>query len=146
MKLLTEKTADYSVGDVFYYRIKKVTYGAVFLFCQENNYLFAVSEKLTDETKESVQSVLNAPLYTLAWFSDVDLPSKRKLHYLGKVTVTGDFTNRAGLLAEENGSVYNNNAGQTKTLKHEYRSFALPGMTVKDVLNTRYVPLTHKYV
>ncbi|MBQ7161371.1 MAG: hypothetical protein IJR90_06665, partial [Clostridia bacterium] len=61
---------------------------------------------------------------------------------VGSVSVEGDYTDRAGLLADGSGSVYLKNCGQRATWRHEFRAFALRGAKVKDLLNTRYLPKT----
>ena len=143
MGLMIENERKYGAGEVFYYKSKGKLYGGIFLFKQRNYYLIAVSEEIAGSAREiDHESVTDAPLYTAAWFSDVDLLPKRRIHTVGFVSVEGDYTDRAGLLADGSGSVYLKNCGQRATWRHEFRAFALRDATMKDVLNTKFIPKT----
>ena len=140
---MLNKSIQYTPGDVFYYRAQKKRYGGVFLFYQEPFYLIALSEEITVPVQcIRVEDVLRSPLYTLAWFSDTELLAPRRIHRIGKVNVIGDFSNRAGLLIDGQGSVRLKNVGQSATWKHAFSSFTLRDTVIGDVLSTRSVPKT----
>ncbi len=142
MGILIRNTNDYAVGEVFYYRSKGKTFGGVFLFHQLEYYLIALSEEITKPPKTiCADDVLQSPLYTLAWFSDVDLLLPNRLHQIATIQLDADYSNRAGLLINDQG-VTIRNVGQSATWKHEFRSFALNNTAVKSILNNRFVPKT----
>lgn len=142
MGILIKNTLNYSAGDVFYYKSKNKVYGGVFLYRQQGLYLIALSEEILKRTRTICASdILQLPLYTLAWFSDVELLLPQRLHLIDRITITDDYSNRAGLLIDEQG-VFLKNVGQSTTWKHEFRSYALRDTIVKDVLTNRYVPKT----
>ena len=89
-----------------------------------------------------MEDVLCSPLYTLAWFSEVELVMPSRTHRIGTVAITDDYSNRAGLLIDGQGGVLLKNDGQGATWRHEHRVFALRDAFVEDVLNTRFVPKT----
>jgi len=142
MGILIKNTMNYSAGDVFYYKSKKKVFGGVFLYRQQDYYLIALSEEILKQTRTiCANDILQLPLYTLAWFSDVELLLPQRLHLIDRMTITDDYSNRAGLLIDERG-VFQNNIGQSTTWKHEFRSFVLRDTIVKDVLINKYVPKT----
>lgn len=143
MGILSKNTLNYSAGDIFYYISKKRVFGGVFLYCQHGYYLIALSEEIFKPTRTiCADDILQLPLYTLAWFSDVDLLLPQRLHIIDRITITDDYSNRAGLLIDEQGKVFLKNIGQSATWKHKLRSYALRDTIVKDVLTNRYVPKT----
>ena len=73
MSIINKNTLKYQVGEVFYYRSGRKTYGGIFLYSQADLYLIALSEEISI-TARSIRpdDVLTSPLYTLAWFSDID--------------------------------------------------------------------------
>lgn len=142
MGILIKDKLNYSAGDVFYYISKRRVYGGVFLYCQHDYYLIALSEEVLKPKRTiCVDDILQLPLYTLAWFSDVEMLLPQRLHLIDRITITDDYSNRAGLLIDEHG-VFLKNIGQSATWKHEFRSYALRDTIVKDVLTNRYVPKT----
>ena len=142
MGILIKNTLNYSAGDVFYYISKRRVYGGVFLYCQHDYYLIALSEEVLKPKRTiCVDDILQLPLYTLAWFSDVEMLLPQRLHLIDRITITDDYSNRAGLLIDEHG-VFLKNIGQSATWKHEFRSYALRDTIVKDILTNRYVPKT----
>lgn len=142
MGILIKNKLNYSAGDVFYYISKRRVYGGVFLYCQHDYYLIALSEEVLKPKRTiCVDDILQLPLYTLAWFSDVEMLLPQRLHLIDRITITDDYSNRAGLLIDEHG-VFLKNIGQSATWKHEFRSYALRDTIVKDVLTNRYVPKT----
>ncbi len=142
MGILIRNTSNYSAGDIFYYIIKKRIFGCVILFRQQDYYLIALSEEITKTAKDiCCDDVLQSALYTLAWYSGVEMLLPHRLHRLGTMPLTADYTNRAGLLIDDQGIILKN-VGQSGTWTHTYRSFALRDIKVKDVLDTKYVPKT----
>ena len=140
--ILIKNTKDYSPGDVFYYKSKKKTYGGVFLYRQQEYYLIALSEEILKPIRTiCVTDILELALFTLAWFSDVDLLLPKRLHIIDTIPLAEDFSNRAGLLIDEQG-VYLKNVGQSATWKHEFCSYVLRDTKVEDVLTNRFVPKT----
>lgn len=130
-------------GEVFYYRFRGKIYGALSLFRQGDYRLIAISEEMQAAPQHiTVEAVLDAPLYTLGWFSDADMLSENRIHRIGVVTIRGDYTNSAGLIIGSDGSIVLKNSGQFATWRHDFRAFALPGATVRDALDMRHIPNT----
>ena len=143
MGILIKNTLNYSAGDVFYYKSNKRVYGGVFLYRQHDYYLVALSEEIPKQIRTICTSdILQLPLYTMAWFSDTELLLPQRLHLIDRIAITDDYSNRAGLLIDEQGGVYLKNCGQNATWRHEFRSYALRDSRVKDVLTNRYIPKT----
>ena len=142
MGVLSGNRTKYASGEVYSYTSGGKTYGIVFLYEQRGYHLIALSEALPQLKKAvTVEAILRAPLYTVAWFSDVDMLPARRLHVVGTAAVAGDFRNRAGLHEDENGIVLKN-VGQGATWKHGFRAFALDGVSVGEVLTAKYLPKT----
>lgn len=142
MGLLIKNESNYSEGEVFYYRSKNRLFGGVFLFRQQGYYLIAISEEISKSIHSiCVEDVLHSPLYTIAWFSDIDLLLPKRIHKIGTIPIDEDYSNRAGLLIDGDG-VYLRNVGQRATWKHEYCSFTLHDANIMDVLSNKYVPKT----
>ena len=101
--------------------------------------MIALSEEIT-KTSETIRKddVLQSYLYTVAWFSDVDLLSPNRLHRIAAIPLDTDYSNRAGLLINDQGVVVRN-VGQSATWKHEFRSFVLHDTAVKRILNNRSI-------
>ena len=145
MNIVQELAPDIFPGDVFYYRSKKKLYGGVILFRQRDCQLIALSEEITKNPRSiQIADVLQTPLYTLAWFSDVEMLLRQRLHRIGTVSVTDDYSNRAGMLIDEQGKILLKNVGQRATWKHEYRAFSLRDAVVEDVLTVKYIPKTQR--
>lgn len=114
----------------------------MFLFRQQGYYLIAISEEIPKPIHSiCVEDVLHSPLYTIAWFSDIDLLLPKRIHKIGTISIDEDYSNRAGLLIDGDG-VYLRNVGQRATWKHEYCSFTLHDANIMDVLSNKYVPKT----
>ena len=115
----------------------------IFLCRYSGYYLIAISDEIKVLAKEiDIRDVLDSPLYTLAWFSEIDMLSSLFIHKIGKVSVSDDFSDRAGMLIDANGNIIINNCGQRATWRHEFRAFALKETTVADVMTVKYVPKT----
>lgn len=142
MGLLIRNRAQYSAGEVYAYSSRGRMFGCVILFRQQDYYLIALSEELAKPAKTlRVEDVLAAELYTLAWFSDLEMLLPRRLRPVGTVPLAVDYSDRAGLRIDEHG-VRLKNIGQRATWDHSFRSFALRDTAVKDVLSTALVPKT----
>ncbi|MBR1811344.1 MAG: hypothetical protein IJ766_06840 [Clostridia bacterium] len=141
MGMILKNTTEYTAGQVFYYTACKKTYGAIFLFRQREYSLFAISEEIPLSVQSiTLADILSAPLYTIAWFSDIELLPDRRLHHIGTVAVNGNFSNCAGLLEDDSGSLLLKNVGQSSTWKHSFRAFALRETSMQDV--PKYIPKT----
>ena len=128
-------------GEIYYYKAGGKLYGAVFLFRQRDFWLVSVSEELAvPADRIMAQTIMNAPLYTAAWFSDVELLSARRMHLVGRSDVTGDYTNRAGLHESRDGGLSITNVGQSAAWKHTFRTFALRDAAVRDTLSAGCFP------
>ena len=136
-------------GEIYWYSYKKRRYGFVVLeivgnIDDENSipmYLIAISEELPS-TEPKTEDVIKAPLYTLAWFSALDLLPPIRVHFLEQITITDSYLNRAGLWKEE-GKFYNRNVGGQSTWNHTYYSYRIPNTIIRDILTNRYVPITY---
>ena len=128
-------------GEIYYYKAGGKLFGAVFLFRQRDFWLVSVSEKLAMPANQiTAAAILDAPLYTAAWFSDVELLSARRIHRVGRSDVTGDYTNRAGLHESRDGGLSITNVGQSAAWKHTFRAFALRDAAVGDTLSAARFP------
>lgn len=130
-------------GDVFWYRSSGDLYGAVILDVQQEDYLIAISERL-EVIPSQADGVLKAQLYTVAWFSCVELLSNNRMHVIACIDIEGNFSNRAGL-----GKVYVDgelikrecyNCGQSSTWRHCFRSLTLHNAFVFEVLDPKRLP------
>ena len=132
-------------GEAFWYRSGGSVYGAIIVDHQEDfgDCLVAVSEAI-DPAKCPLDrsAVLEAPLYTVAWFSAPDMLPRRRLHPVGEVVPEGDFSDRAGRLVSD-GTYTLKNCGQPQTWKHEFRELRLPERRMKDVLTSTALPKTY---
>ena len=128
-------------GEIYYYKAGGKLYGAVFLFRQRDFWLVSVSEELAvPADRITAAAILDAPLYTAAWFSDVELLPARRMHRVGRSDVTGDYTNRAGLHESRDGGLSITNVGQSAAWKHTFRAFALRDAAVRDTLSAGCFP------
>ena len=143
MSAIFKNKKEYKAGGVYRYKSLGKTFGLVFLCKQAGCYLIALSEQLVGSAKTvTAEDILASPLYTVAWFSDVQLLPSYRLHYIGAVQIEGDYKNRAGMYEYENGSIILKNCGQAQTWKHKFRSFGLKDTTIRDILTTKYIPLS----
>ena len=132
-------------GEVFWYRSGGSVYGAIIVDHQEDfgDCLVAVSEAIDPEKCPPDRSaVLEAPLYTVAWFSAPDMLPRRRFHPVGEAVPEGDFSDRAGRLVSD-GAYTLKNCGQAQTWKHAFRELRLPERRMKDVLNSTALPKTY---
>ncbi len=127
-------------GVVFWYRAVGSIFGAVILArCAENYYLVAISEELSS-VPQRVENIMEARLYTAAWFGVDNMLTERRMHLLGHVEPRGNYTGRAGLLFENGHRIICRNFGQATTWKHSFRSFSKDNAQVKDTLISSFFP------
>lgn len=130
-------------GTVFWYRCNKNIYGAIILDIQNNSYyLIAVSETLT-HIPNTAKDILSSQLYTVAWFSDVDLLPSKRIHLIESIEIEDDFNGRAGFKIDELGNIKINNCGQSYIWKHNDRNINLKNTLMKDVIDKKFLPLFH---
>lgn len=136
------KKAEAKEGLVFWYRRKGLIYGAVVLeILSGGKMLVALTDELKAEPK-SVEDVLDAGVYTAAWFGAL-LPSNR-VHELGTVEITGSYNGRAGLFANAI-LLYCENEGAESQWNHEERRLVLEGMRMGELLNPENVPSVFRH-
>lgn len=121
-----------SKGTCFWYREKGQIFGAVLLEIQKDYHLIALTEKL-DSIPKTSEVILASPIYTLAWFSPIDLLSKKRMHVIQQIHIQKNYLNRFGLHTDEK-TVTNTNCGQRSTWSHSFRSLLLPNCSISDVL------------
>lgn len=121
-------------GQLFWYRIGKISYGALVIDIQDNDYfLVAITEALDSKRSYTADDIINASLYTLAWFYVLDMLPARRRHNIITFNIKGDYNGQFGFLRSTE-SFTLSNCGETKTWKHESRSFAWRGKTVAALL------------
>ena len=125
-------------GDVFYYRSNKITYGAVVLDILKGFYLIAVSEKIHD--KPTFLQIMSSPLYTLSWFSDVELLNNKRVHICSNIN-TGDYNGRAGGIFYKDGAFNISNCGDIAVWKHNDRRYYLKNVSIEYVCTEKNVPM-----
>ena len=133
-----------TAGTVFWYKYKNKVYGGIILCVKEDiGYAFiAVSEQISYCGKApNIDEIMNSPLYTAAWFDRLNLLPHRQFHIIGRVCITGDFSNRAGLKIS-NGRMSLTNIGGKETWRHKYWSFRLREHKLSDSVNASLFPRT----
>lgn len=131
------ESAESRKGMVFWYRSKGAVYGAVVLdVVSENGILVALSDALECEPK-SVETVLNADVYTAAWF--FGLLSPKRVHEIGMVSVSADYNGRGGMYHTDQFQ-YCDNFGMDQQWNHEKSVLSFPGMKILDLLEADNVP------
>ena len=126
-------------GGVFYYRSCNNTIGAIVLDIINGFYLIAISAPISKAP--SLDEILAADLYTLAWFSEQELLAANRIHYCSDIA-TGDYNGRAGLKLFANGAIHLTNYGDKKTWMQKRRNYCLKNASVKYVCNPTNVPKT----
>lgn len=116
----------FSKGDCFWYRSKGKVYGALIVDIVHCYYLVGVSEAM-NSFPEKVDDVLTCPIFTAAWFSDIEMLTNRRCHMIGSVLIQGDYNGYCGLYATDGGGVKISNVGQHKTWSHEFSMLRLTG-------------------
>lgn len=129
-------------GTVFWYRCNRI-YGCIVLDVQNNSYyLIAVSEELT-HVPNRAEDVLSSQLYTMAWFTDLELLPSKRIHLIETIQIKDDFNGRAGLKIDELGNIKINNYGQGYIWKHNDRNIYMKNTLMKDILEKKSLPLFH---
>lgn len=95
-------------------------------------FLIALTVALNDIPKDG-EELLERELYTLAWFDEM-LPFYR-IHYLKKIEIESDYSGKAGLTIEFNGSFTNKNVGCKETWEHRWCIYRYHGIAMNTVLD-----------
>ena len=126
-------------GFCFWYRHKKGIYGALVLEVQKDidccYYLIAVSEQLNN-VPTTVEGIIEAPIYTIAWFGEESLLSNKRMHYVDRISISSSFENRYGLQIQKERSVCLTNCGQAYTWSHLYRTLSFQNQLISDILSS----------
>lgn len=132
-------------GDIFWYKYNKTIYSGIVLDVQSEYYLIALSEPISDIPKNN-SDVLEAELYTVAWFSEFDLISKRRMHIYDHILIEEDFNFRAGFANYTEKGITRKlqikNCGQPATWKHEFCLISFNQVNILDVTDPNRLPLT----
>lgn len=124
-------------GKIFWYRSKGKIYGALVLdIVNQNRILVALSEPLISAPK-TVDEVLNAAVYTVAWGAFL-LPPKRT-HELGIIPVQGSYNGRAGLFVNDHLS-FCENFMVDAVWAHERCGLHFCEKTIADLLDVENLP------
>lgn len=124
-------------GMVFWYKCKGSIYGGLVLDVVGHDGLLVALTELLSRPPMCTDDVLDAAVYTTAWFNSL-LPPKR-VHYVGDVVVSGEYNGRAGFYRTE--LVYFcENFGTDRFWFHEKRVLAFPGRKIRDLMNLENVP------
>lgn len=130
-------------GDIFWYKYLKRLYGAIVLDIQFDFYLVAISEQLLTVPK-NVSEIMEAPVYTVAWFSENDILPPKKINMVSHIYKEDDFNFKAGAaFLTENGrlsKIIIKNCGQNETWAHRFCSLGLPDRKMKNVINPYGLP------
>lgn len=141
------KKEDLQLGDVFIYKSLKKYYGGIIINIQtlfdengsDNYYLIGISEALAQKTNH-ISDILKTALYTVAWFSDVELLPSNRVQMIGRIYLEKHNLNgRAGFLFQD-GRLDISNCGQRLTWQHKYRALYLPSRSMKDVTLEKNLP------
>lgn len=130
-------------GDIFWYQYLKRLYGAIVLDIQFDFYLVAISEQLSTVPKNE-KEIMEAPLYTVAWFSADDMLPSKKINMVSHIYKEEDFNFKAGaaFLIEKGRlrKIIIKNCGQNETWAHRFRSLGLPDRKMKNVIDPHGLP------
>ena len=133
-----EQLSSLPKGTVFWYRVKSDIYGAIVLDVIKNNYLIALSDKLSTEPKNP-ESILNSSVFSLSWFMLL-LPQKR-MHVVGNVEITDNYNGHAGLYVNETINLsYCENCGLDQDWRHEIQRYPIPDKQIKNIMSADNVP------
>jgi hypothetical protein len=122
-------------GTCFWYKHRGNIYGAIVLErikSSTNYYLIAITENL-----DSIPTVLQlyaASVYTVAWFGDVNLLGKKRIHVIGDVNVPRNYINKYGIRFISGRSVYISNCGQLRTWTHSFRRIQFDKVRMEDFI------------
>lgn len=130
-------------GDVFWYRKKGCMYVCLVVDIIEcDYYLIGISQELPC-IPDDVQTALETPLYTAAWFDELSVLKSKYRHKIGSLQIDGDYNGRCGMLIDD-GGISCRNVGQSATWLHDYKAFNLPQRKLSALLDPQALPKTHK--
>lgn len=136
-EIIQKKESDNNLkkGTCCWYKHKTHEYGIIILDVIQSDplYLILLTENIPSKTK-SLDNVLDAKLYTVAWFSESALLPPNRLHHIGEIIITKNYTNKYGLTISEDGGFFCKNIGQPMTWKHEFRSFSVSEITAGEFI------------
>ncbi len=128
-------------GMVFWYRSKGTVYGALILdVLGKNSILVALSDAL-ESVPKSVETVLNANVYTASWFGAL-LPPKR-VHEIGMIDISGNYNGRAGMYHTDEVH-FCENFGMDYQWDHERCALKCHDMKMRDLLNSENLPASFR--
>lgn len=131
------RPAETEKGLVFWYKSKGTFYGAVVLeTLSDGSTLVGLSNPLNAQPK-SAEDVLNADVYTAAWF-DTLLPANR-MHGLGVCDVSGSYNGRAGMY-HSTMVHFCENLGSDAHWNHEKRVITFESRKMRDLLVCENLP------
>lgn len=128
-KTAVQAGAQLKKGDCFWYQYQGLRYGAVTAEIQGDYYLIVLTPPME---VPNCGAILREEMYTAAWFSKEGLLPQRRIHKLGQVPISRDFSNRCGLTIGADGSVNCRNIGQRATWRHIFRAFHTPRTTIEE--------------
>ena len=123
-----------SKGTVFWYKSKGKKYAAIVLDEIGNDgYFFVLISEELDQVN-TVNSIMESPAYTAAWFSDVEMLPFWRIHVVAEGFSFENFNGRAGgLFSEKTVAIYN--YGQSKTWKHEWCQLSFHSRKMKEQIS-----------
>lgn len=129
----------YCKGEAFWYKIGGKMYCGVVLDIENAGfYLVALTDEVNEQSLKP-DDLLGLECYTLAWFSDLEMLSRRFIRKLCVFEITGSYNGRAGaFFSAEKIKVYN--YGSKDEWKHETRNYHIPHLTVGDALDYNNIP------
>ena len=125
-------------GMCFSYTFRKKRYGAIVLEEQlgptENNkyFLVAITDELPYRTI-SLESVLSSTIYTMAWFSEENMP-KYNVDFVGHTNICRCFHNKYGMNIVVGKAITCTNCGQSSMWKHKFRIFNFGEKYMRDLI------------
>lgn len=130
---------NYCKGEAFWYKIGGKGYCGVVLDIEKAGfYLVALTEEVNEQSLKP-DDLLSLECYTLAWFSDVEMLSRRRIRKLCVFEITGSYNGRAGaFFSAEKIKVHN--YGSKGVWRHETRNYHIPHLTVGDALTHNNIP------
>lgn len=127
-------------GSCFWYKSAGHVYGAVVLEKQSIPdfalYFIALTEELSSVPRKT-EEILDAPVYTIAWFSSTELLNHKRMHLIGAVELEKDYKNKYGFQFGANGRLKISNYGQSETWKHTFRAFRVHEHTLREFVGRK---------
>lgn len=121
-------------GSVFWYRDNKKIYGGIMLDYQPSGYFLISISDVCDEIPQTVADVLCKDLYTVAWFSEIDLLPSPRIHVVGCVKIDENFNGCAGFYCSQE-EIIIKNCGQRDTWRHTFRAYTIPNCKMQSVMH-----------